>query len=368
MSDEKLQHGLNDYLDDRLSTDERKRFEERLAGDEELALRLAKALEIRDELRDGGEDLPEAFYTRTVARFSAGRRRLPFGLSWSTAGLAVATIAVAALFVPSVLREEIPDMPATSQPREEGQKLLEESVAEKNKDDLAAKESVDLIGGLDDRKRQASNEPAPPLAQEPPPAVHRPPVRQILAEPVPESPAGADDFRESDLPRLQAAAAETGPEVERLGKGRASEGEPADELNARFLDSQRADTEERDKTLDADAVIAAVELKVDLAGAGEIELLDARDAQLRIAGNRKKESKAVPDSAAFAPSVAPNRFVAIGRRPGLDTCAALKVRRTDKAWEITYEDSGSSVGAVSCGIELPPDGVGIRFQGWPLDE
>jgi len=59
--------------------------------------------------------------------------------------------------------------------------------------------------------------------------------------------------------------------------------------------------------------------------------------------------------------------VAIGRRPGLNACAALTVHRTDKAWEISYKDSGSSVGSVSCGIAIPDDGVEIRFQGWRVD-
>ena len=82
MRDERLRRLLNDYLDDRLEAAARERFEERLATDESLARQLALAMEVRAELRDGDEELSEAFYTRTVARFSGAKRRLPFGLSW----------------------------------------------------------------------------------------------------------------------------------------------------------------------------------------------------------------------------------------------------------------------------------------------
>ena len=409
MSEDRLQRSLNDYLDDRLDADERERFEQRLATDEELSRRLATAREIRAELRSGDEDLSPGFYTRTVARFAAERRRLPFGVRWSTAGLALATIAVAAIFVPSVLREEIPDMPLAPQAQEEGVRLPEESRTEKGertagdaesslesighvpderapadqgKDDLLGRESIaapeprfkDDVGGLalEDRKRQAANEPAPPPAQKrsattkskpaatPPLAIAQQPSREALAEPVPEQ-----------------------LEEQSLGKGRASADEAADglELNAKFKNAERVDASELDKAWDSDtatesdyfnlqrgAAPSAVELKVDLAGAGEIELLDARDARLQVVAGRKKENKAVADSTAPVPSAAANRFLAIGRRPGLDACATLMVRRTDKAWEITYDDSGSSVGAVSCGIEIPDDGVEIRFQGWPVGE
>ena len=406
---------LNDYLDDRLDADERARFEDQLAGDEELAQQLAAALAIRNELRGGVEDLPETFYTRTVARFSARRRRLPLGLSWSTAGLAVATLAAAAIFVPFVLREEPPGMPKSPQALEESTGLVkeaapekggrgagdavssleslgyvgdEQAAAEQSKDDAVARDSVEAVDGFDDRKRQAVNEPAPLTEQErwastkskpaatPPPAIAQQPERRIQAvepEPVPV------EVRES----LSKLGTETEfEEGQSSGKGRATEADPSDklELNARLERAQKEDAGELDKMWDADApaetgylnyngpLPKAVELEVDLAGAGEIELLDSRDPALQIATGSKKESRARSDLELKSTAVAASRFVAIGRRPGLDACAALTVRRTTEAWEISYEDSGSSVGAVSCGIELPADGVKIRFQGWPVGE
>lgn len=360
MSKDRLQHSLNDYLDDLLDADERKRFEERLAGDEELAQQLALARDIRRELRSGEDELSAAFYTRTVARFSAQRRRLPFGLSWSTAGLALATIAVAAVFVPSVLREEIPDLPSAPQAREEG--LAKESTpesighvadelaaADPRKDDAVVSESFaeskpgfpDIVGDRapEDRERQAANKPAPA-----PPAIAQQPKRKVATVPIPEP-----------LSKLQAEPAEIELEEQALGRGRASGAVAADGL-------------ELDNESDFDAVPLAVELDLDLVGAGEVELFDARDARLQPSAERKKETRVTANFASPAPSVAANRFVAIGRHPGLDACAALAVRRTDKAWEINYENSGSSVGSVSCGIEIPDDGLEIRFQGWPVGE
>ena len=172
MSDDRLQRSLNDYLDDRLGADERARFEERLAGDGELARQLATAREVRRELRSAEEELSPAFYTRTVARFSAKRRRLPFGLSWSTAGLAVATIAAAALFVPSVLREEIPDMPATQQAQEEGVRLPEESLPEKStRTDGDAESSLESIGYVTN-ERAPAGQSKDALAIHPEPGPH----------------------------------------------------------------------------------------------------------------------------------------------------------------------------------------------------
>ena len=306
MSEDQLQRNLNDYLDDRLGVDERKRFEERLAGDAELARRVAAAQEIREELRSGEEELSAAFYTRTVARFSAKRRRLPLGLSWSTAGLAVATIAAVAIFVPAVLREEIPDMPVAPPAQEEGLQSPEEAgeiqsslesvgnvvgedaAADQSKDDLLSKESSidavelktkNVVGGLaeDDRKRQAAAKPK--SAATPPPPIAQAPRRQVANEPIPEPPSSVDEATEP-----------VGMEREErdLGKGRASEADPADglELDANFKDADRFDASQLDKKLDSDtvtksgyfqrgALLSAVELKVDLAGAGEIELLDA---------------------------------------------------------------------------------------------
>ena len=132
MSEDKLELNLNDYLDDRMDTSERERFEERLVADEELARQLATEREIRKALRSGDEELSPGFYTRTVARFAAARRRrLPLGVTWSTVGLAAATIAAAAIFIPVVLREELPEMPAAPRTQDEATRLPVDSGTDK---------------------------------------------------------------------------------------------------------------------------------------------------------------------------------------------------------------------------------------------
>ena len=116
MSDERRQHDLQEYLDGRLSDEARERFEQRLAEDEELASRVAAARELREALRAEDEMLSPAFYTRTVAEFSSRqRRRLPLGLTWGSVGLAAAALAAAAIFVPPMLRDEIPLAPAATE-------------------------------------------------------------------------------------------------------------------------------------------------------------------------------------------------------------------------------------------------------------
>lgn len=399
MSEDRLQRSLNDYLDDRLDTDERERFEERLAGDEELRRRLATSREIRTALRSGDEELSPGFYTRTVARFAAARRRAPFGVTWSTVGLAAATIAAAVIFIPAVLREEIPEMPVAPRAQDEAARLPVDSIADNgNRLGEEVESSLQSLGDVaDDRAladrdkgdilveksiagRQTTNESPVPLLQKrsepaakpkitetPPQAIAQQPERLITVEPEPEPTVMVDELRES--------AVEMELEDQNLGRGRESdkysfddaEGITTSKMATRVDVGERADnarefdvrTEFDFYNLEHGSIPAPVELKADLVGAGEIELLNAQDVQQRLGAGRKKENK----------SAAPvNRFVAIGRRPGLDACSALNVRRTDKAWEISYEDSGSRLGSVSCGIDLPDDGAEIRFQGWRVGE
>ncbi len=349
MSEDRLQRSLNDYLDDRLDADERERFEERLAGDEELGRRLASSREIRTALRSGDEELSSGFYTRTVARFAAARRRAPFGLTWSTVGLAAATIAAAAIFIPAVLREEIPEIPVAPRVREEAARLPLDSIAdngdrvgeevesslqsvgdvandrapaEQDKDDVLVEKSIAV------RQSKSRDAPIGGLAKEAP--------KQQTPN---EAPALLDDVEGYATPGR----------VKRIDANESADS--AREFGAR--------TESVFYNLEHGSVPVPVELRVDLIGVGEVELLSARNVQQRLGASGKKENE----------SAAPvNRFVAIGRRPGLDACSALNVRRTDEAWEISYEESGSRLGSVSCGIDLPDDGVEIRFQGWRVGE
>jgi hypothetical protein len=356
--EDRLQRSLDDYLDDRMDAVERQQFEQRLAQDEQLARQLSVALEVRGALRSAEEDLPEAFYTRSRARFASAQRRMPFGLSWSTVGLAVATLAVAAVFVPSVLRRDLPDLPQTTVAQEEGRaQPTAEKIAAKKKGDVIEEEVADVPSEPPvpaDRQRQVANEPAPP-----PVAMTAPPAESNILEvetepnPVPQHPRLQTGRRESDLGKLNARVDERG----------------ADDANGFDEESDKdVATESAVGNRQRAAAAIAFELTVALAGAGEIEVFGPQDALQHLADAGKKESKTRAYSSGPATTAAENRFVAIGPRPGLDTCAELTLRRTEQAWEITYPDSGSSVGSVSCGIEIPDDGAVIHFQGWAVGE
>lgn len=103
---------LQDYLDDRLSEETRRAFEERLGQDDELVGRVRAAREVRAVLREETPRLSSDFYARARARFEtgtavSGRRRFR-PLSWETAGLAVAAGLVLMLVGPALLRREAP--------------------------------------------------------------------------------------------------------------------------------------------------------------------------------------------------------------------------------------------------------------------
>lgn len=105
---------LHDYLDGRLSAKEQARAEERLRDDAELAARVEELREIGRTLREDSAELPPGFYTRARARFErSGKDRSPLVhrlFSWEAAGLAVAMVLVAGLFLPGLLRGPEPVM------------------------------------------------------------------------------------------------------------------------------------------------------------------------------------------------------------------------------------------------------------------
>ena len=71
MTQDALELRIQDYLDDRMSDDERRAFEERLATDAALAGRVRELREISDALGQDAPDLPPGFHTRLRARFEA---------------------------------------------------------------------------------------------------------------------------------------------------------------------------------------------------------------------------------------------------------------------------------------------------------
>jgi len=98
-----------DYLDGRLTAEQRERFEARLEREPDLARRVEACREVGQALRGGDETLSPGFFTRVRAAFEEASRggeprRWFRPLSWETAGLAAVVLVAAALYVPGLVR------------------------------------------------------------------------------------------------------------------------------------------------------------------------------------------------------------------------------------------------------------------------
>ncbi len=103
---------LHDYLDGRLSAEERAKAEARLREDDGLARRVAELREIGRTLRADPAELSPGFYTRAKTRFAQSRGERPRFVhqlfSWEAAGLTAAMVLVVALFLPGLMRDPSP--------------------------------------------------------------------------------------------------------------------------------------------------------------------------------------------------------------------------------------------------------------------
>jgi hypothetical protein len=96
---------VHDYLDGRLSENERRAFEDRLERDPELARTVEAYRAAGRALRDEPVELPPGFYARARARFEASRPARPAWrrfVSWESTGLAAAALILTALIFPEV--------------------------------------------------------------------------------------------------------------------------------------------------------------------------------------------------------------------------------------------------------------------------
>lgn len=106
---------IHDYLDGRLSAAEREEFEAAMERDASLSMRVADFRDIGTALRDGGDELSDAFYAKARERFKASRRpRLARLWSWEAASLLAAATLIFALFMPTIFDEGGPDRAAGS--------------------------------------------------------------------------------------------------------------------------------------------------------------------------------------------------------------------------------------------------------------
>jgi hypothetical protein len=329
---------LNDYLDGRMGPEEHEAFERRLQGDPELERRVKEAREVHDALREGDEELSPGFYARAVARFEAERRPrspLPFGLSWSTAGLAVAGLAAAAIFIPMMLRGEL-----TPQIEERRAERVESAKPADLKDETSklSEEQTDAVSALgyaegapdDESKNEAARglaETEPAAANEPAPAQAKKKQEQPAAPPPVE-------FSQPKAPSKAAAAAEV-PVYSARGKN----------LNL----------------LSESSGVAAMTLPGGFVDPGSVKIAGGAADQdsYTVHGNDDARARERVDAS--------GRFLLIGRRAGLDSCGELRMVELPTHWEVSYDESGSAEGQVECGLLIPDDDREIRFMGRRVD-
>lgn len=251
MSREDEDRQLQDYLDGRLSAEERAELEARLEEDAELAGRVESAREVGQALRAGDEDLSPGFYTRARAHFeeSAGgkRRRLFRLLSWETAGLVTAVVLVAAVFLPGLVQREVP-----------GESMLDDMGAAPAPPPTQAPQGTDETAPGPVEMRAAEREPASAIREAPGKKKQEKggfEVREAEEDrawaPVPRPRA-----KEAPAAAGEGAVHEAAPEA--LRSSAEPEREPAEEAPVGFADPARGDrgaaapAEARD-ALDADA-------------------------------------------------------------------------------------------------------------------
>ena len=342
---------LNDYLDERMDDGEREAFERRLVNDPALERRVKEAREIRDALREGDEELSPGFMTRTVARFEQEQRpraRLPFGLTWSTAGLAVAGLAAAAIFVPLMFRGELASQIEELQPPEPTE--LADVVPEEPGrgrgagSDEAVRPSQDPIEGFSALGYVAGAEADGAAGGEqgdlaPAEDLREKVVRQAAAS---EPARAAPDAGEPKLKRKQDNAPAPRPvEVDAVPTYGASD------KGMNFLSESRG--------------VAAMTLPDGFVEPGTVAISG---------GASDQDSYTVhgtDDTRARERVDASGRFLVIGRHAGLDSFGELEMKKLPTYWEVTFDVSGSAEGSVECGLLLPADDLEIRFMGKPVD-
>jgi negative regulator of sigma E activity len=382
VSDERLQ----DYLDGRLSGDERAEIEALLEQDAELARRVEAWRTIGRALRGEPGELPPGFYARARERFEQSvRARPPWGfrlLSWEAAGLAAAVVLAAVLFVPEVLRNpDLPSVPsraveqledesradrpapteAEARPKRRAQEILGKVAAPDDAARIAddrkgpaqppASEKEDLAQ-LEGRRDRDADEPEPDWAPVPPQAA-APEIgwesaeaeRQAAAAPPPPSPGRGEPAAGAEVDLAEEPHAE--PVREKKGE-RAAKAAVTTEA------SSRVDRPETFGVVAAQAIdVPVVELPAEAAVEEGVRIVDRpADWEARLAG------PAGPALSGLGGYDARRRLVLVGRADGVD-CSSLTVRRDERGYRVRLARSGASAG---CALLLPRDGLPVALE------
>lgn len=375
---------LHDYLDDRLSGEERERFEARMEREPELARRVAACREIGRSLREGDEELPPGFYTRARAVFeeaSGGRagRRWFRPLSWETAGLVAVVLVAGALFVPGLVHSPLQREPFAESPRDEkaafrGVELEEGVAAGQVIDDeivrqqaAVEREAAPASSDLDTRRATAGEEAVsglsdPDRAQAPLAANEG--LGAVAKKEAPRAGAsrdkGKDREAEADWSPSPPAKARTdeaaspppAPEAKRRVAPPAEESrEKADAVRPYLGVTEPADGDLSDR-------LAATPLPPGLIEAGMLRVIDEPEEwRALLAGSAER---VLLDLGGYDPR---SRLVLIGARPAPFDCARISIVATGEEYWILLSPpaEGGRAAEHGCALLLPRDGRTIEI-------
>jgi hypothetical protein len=316
VTDDKLQ----EYLDGRLTAEQRAEFERLLESDEELAGRIEAYREQGRALREDGPELSPGFYTRVRARFEEARPVKKRGIyrlvSWEVAGLAAAAALAGILFVPGLVQ-----WGGKGEPFIEPKPAVEEKVQ-------AGKQHV---------------------AEPPPaPADDLAPIEQHEEE----WEAAADEEPRQEGFARQASPKKEAPRAQPTYADAPAEAAPPPAAAREKKGSRAVRRQESEKRLEAMGVADTyapappdrIQLPRGAVGPGELIVIECEEQWLGI-----RELSALPYDPAF-------RWALIGARTeGLD-CAGIAVETTSGSHRIRLQPGA----AWGCAIPFPYDGRTIE--------
>ena len=377
MSGTEIDRAVHDYLDGRLSEEERRTFEARLEREPALA-RTVEAYRVAGRaLRDVSVELPPGFYARTRARFEASRPKRPTWrrfVSWEATGLAAAALLLTALVLPEVLERygpppevkpfEPPSTPSPTAPPEG--KLVSPAEAE----DSIAPAVEGEPSGLE----------TPPAASSEPPSGKR----EVAAEreAFADYDSGLAERDEVTQPRT-AAAPKPDLEKGRAGKGSSVEAPRRDRaVEENFARQKKQATPQPEAEPDrfrmqqseslhesefapapilgdkAAAPPRAEALPPGVIAARELVVIDDPESWTRFLQDLPADA-----SLALRPDFATERVAVIGPAPGVGDCNSVRWSETDDRivieWPPTALRGTSASGG--CVVAIPADGRPVEI-------
>jgi hypothetical protein len=372
VSETDIDRAVHDYLDGRLTEEERRAFEARLGREPDLARTVEAYREAGRALRDEPVELPPGFYARARGRFEAGRparsdwRRF---LSWETTGLLAAAVILTALIFPEVWERyrRGPETPAERPAAETGAETEEPKAAP-----IEREESIGTTGGALEKRRSE-------------PAEARDEKLEIAAEPearADDDVAGAalDEAIEQELATAPSPAPEKRRALETTKDRAAGRAQRVEEGLAR-QEKQAAPPHDADADSYRDRGLAAGEFAPAPAAApprekkgpavprtaalpaGAVddgELIVIEDAAAWESFRRKLPAGWSPD---LSPDFTTERVALVGPAGGLDRCESLRLVETPDrlviAWPWTPTTRTDGHGG--CAVVIPADGRAVAL-------